>query len=612
MPDAHKNFAYSTVASGTVIGSSSATSLTVATGDGAKFPAAPFNITVWPAASLPLTSNAEIMRVTAVATDTFTVTRNTEAGGSALSTIAAGYQVANTVTVRTLTDVEKAWQFQPETYGAKGDGRIITDLVLNSTTTATSATAGFTSADTGKTIMINGGNGTAATPLVTTITYVNSTTVTLGAAAAVTGTAFKAVYGTDDTTAINTAITAAGTYALANSYLAEVTFRDRIYMLTSGPTQTGNGSTTPTFNAQIPLPYPNANGTTPKLVLSLTGAGDAGFVQFWESTTPMLAGTVLCSTLENAPSTPDATFGNQSVIGGPSGSAGFTGTFANVKVVVEDIEVMCPAYTNMIAYDFGYCSGMAVRRSSAHVFVPSGVNGGNSPLLKDMPAQTGFQNKIGTGLRAPVVGNNADTTADDFTVEGFARGLYVFDHFTAGRIFTFYNDVACKIDLTQGTSGVSHGVFVALWGAEVYNGGISSTGSSAYCPIYINWDAECLAGLAYDISDSGNALYGVVHWTDPADARGPTISGAANLKIVNDMLGPGKWTGAPSVPATTVAQQNTSWRDAAVSVKGGTVTVVAVDGVTVATVTNTTVIVPAGKNITLTYSSAPTWAWTLL
>ena len=125
------------------------------------------------------------------------------------------------------------------------------------------------------------------------------------------------------------------------------------------------------------------------------------------------------------------------------------------------------------------------------------------------------------------------------------------------------------------------------------------------------WNTE-VDPSAYDIHDPGNSFYGVVHFADTVDARNLFVNGAGNLKIVNDNRGPGNWSGKPSVPTSGTDQQNTAWRDAVVSIMGGTVTDVKVDGVTVATGSNTTVVVPSGKNIKLTYSSAPTWAWTLL
>ena len=503
------------------------------------------------------------------------------------------------------------WQFKVGDSGAVGDGKVVSDVTTTSSSAViTSATANFQTADVGKTVMINGANGTTSGPLVTTILSRQSATqVTLSANAGASATNCPMVYGTDDTAAINTAIGAASTYAQANQFFAEVVFDAKIYMLASGPTQT----TSPAVqNSQLQIPFPAVSGATRKLVIALRGAGANGHAQYWESTAPNLAGTCLVSTLTSAPSTPDVTFGNQSVLGGPAGGGAFTGSFANTKVAVENISVWCPAYTNSYAFDFGYLAGCYVRQCSAHIFAAPGVGGGTSPLLKDLPAQANFQNKIGVGMRTPVCGNNADVVVDSFTVEGYSRGMYVFDHLTATRIFTFYNDVALKIDTALGISGVNHRISIANFGCEVYNGGISTTGSGGpYVPVFITMDAECSAP-AYDVSDSGNILFGHLSWDDTTRST-PTITGAANLKIVNEGMGPGKWTGAPSVPASTVAATNTSYRDAVVVVTGGTVSAVSVDGVAQGyAATGFTVIVPAGKTVTLTYSVAPTWKWTLL
>jgi hypothetical protein len=103
--DAHKNFAYSTVATAPSP-ASSGTSLVVQAGDGAKFPAASFNATIWPVSTQPTTANAEIVRVTVVSTDTLTITRAQES--SSARTVVVGDQIAATITAKTLTDVESA------------------------------------------------------------------------------------------------------------------------------------------------------------------------------------------------------------------------------------------------------------------------------------------------------------------------------------------------------------------------------------------------------------------------------------------------------------------------------------------------------------------------
>jgi hypothetical protein len=103
--DAHKNFAYSAVLTAPSP-ATSGTSLAVAVGAGANFPAVPFNATVWPAASQPTLANAEIVRVTAISGDMLTIQRAQE--GSSARTIIVGDQIAATITAKTLTDVEGA------------------------------------------------------------------------------------------------------------------------------------------------------------------------------------------------------------------------------------------------------------------------------------------------------------------------------------------------------------------------------------------------------------------------------------------------------------------------------------------------------------------------
>lgn len=103
MPDAHANFAYTTVATAPAP-ATSGTSLVVAAGTGARFPAAPFNATIWPASAAASAANAEIVRVTNISTDTLTITRTQES--TSARTVLVGDQIAATITVKTTTDIE--------------------------------------------------------------------------------------------------------------------------------------------------------------------------------------------------------------------------------------------------------------------------------------------------------------------------------------------------------------------------------------------------------------------------------------------------------------------------------------------------------------------------
>lgn len=101
--DAHKNFAVSTVATAPSP-ATSGTSLVVQTGHGTRFPAVPFNAVVCPLGSLPDPTNAEVVRVTNISTDTFTIVRTQE--GSSARTIVVGDLIFAAVTAKTLTDAE--------------------------------------------------------------------------------------------------------------------------------------------------------------------------------------------------------------------------------------------------------------------------------------------------------------------------------------------------------------------------------------------------------------------------------------------------------------------------------------------------------------------------
>jgi hypothetical protein len=123
MSDAHANFAYSLVATAPVP-AVAGLSLVVTAGQGALFPATPFNCTVWPAGVLPISTNAEIIRVTAIAGDTFTIVRAQE--GSTAVAIAAGYQIANTITVKCLDDIENSVSAFRATFSAGLSGQVLT------------------------------------------------------------------------------------------------------------------------------------------------------------------------------------------------------------------------------------------------------------------------------------------------------------------------------------------------------------------------------------------------------------------------------------------------------------------------------------------------------
>ncbi len=83
----------------------SGTALTVSPGQGARFPAAPWNATVWATGQIPDPTNAEIIRVTGVAGDVLTIVRAQESSTARM--VLVGDTLALTVTKKTFTDRDR-------------------------------------------------------------------------------------------------------------------------------------------------------------------------------------------------------------------------------------------------------------------------------------------------------------------------------------------------------------------------------------------------------------------------------------------------------------------------------------------------------------------------
>lgn len=101
--DNHTNLAYALVATAPSP-ATSGTSLVVTAGFGSTLGTPPFNMTVWATGVAPTASNAEIVRVTNISTDTLTITRTQE--GTSARAIIIGDQIAVTATAKVFTDIE--------------------------------------------------------------------------------------------------------------------------------------------------------------------------------------------------------------------------------------------------------------------------------------------------------------------------------------------------------------------------------------------------------------------------------------------------------------------------------------------------------------------------
>lgn len=102
--DQRKNLAAGVVLTAPVPATTGVTIILQA-GQGAFFPAPPFNATLWPANTVPTIANAEFVRVTAVVGDTLTITRAQQ--GSTGKVAVVGFQIAETWTALDLQNIER-------------------------------------------------------------------------------------------------------------------------------------------------------------------------------------------------------------------------------------------------------------------------------------------------------------------------------------------------------------------------------------------------------------------------------------------------------------------------------------------------------------------------
>lgn len=159
-------------------------------------------------------------------------------------------------------------------------------------------------------------------------------------------------------------------------------------------------------------------------------------------------------------------------------------------------------------------------------------------------------------------------------------------------------------------AGMEHAAFSGLSLADqigTYLRG-QAIGSPAACCVarQANYDPTRAADgmLTFKATADGDG-YGV-EWGEQLTAGVRTDTAATNGTTQDDGAG----YATPAVPASGTPVTNTSPLPAQVVISGGTVSNVVVNGVSVLTGDGTCT-VPAGQSITLTYSVAPTWTWTL-
>lgn len=398
---------------------------------------------------------------------------------------------------------------------------------------------------------------------------------------------------TDDTAAIRATINAAVAYAQSSSqHYAEVKLSNATYLLSSAPVKGG----TTKGNAVLPLPV--IAPTASKVTLKLTGVGKASALPHWQQTSPQVSGTVLrCTTQELAI---DATYGELSVIGGPTPQQGYalgsTTLFNNMMLVVDRVQIQTKH-----DHTAGYTCGIDLRgMAEMHIMDASAQTDATPPTIV-FPGGAGWE----FGLAAPFPANNAFCKIDSWSCEGFTYGCWLSEHVMADVISCVYcyNGVTF-IGSYEGSGGVQHTCHVAYACIEACTNAMSVTQVARLQVDQL--DVENISAM--HVFDPGGTSVGYVGLAGII----PDVLVTAGSKIEVKYLdrAPGAFA-APAMPASGAAFRSTAWRDAAVTITGGTVTAITVDG-QVTGLTSGTVIVPSGRTIAVTYSSAPAWTWMMM
>ena len=496
-----------------------------------------------------------------------------------------------------------------------GDQYVITAPPTNTGASApvanTTASAPFKASDAGKLIVVPDAGGSDV-PLCTTIqTFNNSGSVTLAANASATITSYGAVYGTDDTTAVQNCINAAVAYGQTSEQgLAEIIAGNKMYCIGGAVQTTGvGGGANNYWDAQLTIPYVHSF-VGPKVQLKITGPVEASGPVHWNQPNPEANGAVLVCMRGDGAYTGDQQC--TSVLGGPTnGFGGSNGAYSNMRVVVDGLNMLVPygpTYAGLDLYGVGQAS---IRSFSYFCMARTTVGSAGGWPLYLSGGYTGSWRTF--GYRPPSPGNNAQNDVDRMTIYGSWTGFFFGDHFVGGSIkVIFCQGAAFPFNAAFGTS---HGSYIASLCSEATtyplyapNSGQFAIGGGNGTPLVVGVLAlESQSAVALD---SNNCLYGQVLSVEQLSTLQLTSTGAANLRVFQGNQAPGKIGSPPAVPSSTVAYTNNFGRDATVVISGGTVTVIAIDTVTTGQ-TSGAVFVRNGGTITLTYSVAPSWNWIL-
>lgn len=357
-----------------------------------------------------------------------------------------------------------AWSIDPTAYGAKGDGKIVTDGAMTSgsavLTCATSTPFVSADATAGKLVMVKGAGPNGVTCLITTVkTFTDSGHVVLNASAATTISNALVMWATDDTVAFQAAIDAAVAYGLAHSYTATIKVpaaTGRFYGI-GGALKTGGATK---GNSQLTLPVVPTTGD--KLTIVFDGPGDSSAVQHWQQLVPQTGGATLVSFFVHASSSAQITSinngGNSAVIGGPSQPGGFgvnPGVYTNVNAVFRNLSILTSHSAFGLTLSALDLSGIANASLENFAYGTAGSVTGTDYVSPGV-----FATGLSIGLLMPASGNNDNCVVRNVTCHGgFTYGFFATEHCDISAMRILYCWAAfCPVGTYYSSVGSTHAI----------------------------------------------------------------------------------------------------------------------------------------------------------
>lgn len=502
------------------------------------------------------------------------------------------------------------WQFPVgiAPYSAAGNGVMFNDGVMTdgSPDLACTTTKPFTPASVGATILVSSAGGNTYTPLVTTIaSYTDSGHVALNAnAASSTGGTPGAIgyFGTDDTTAIQSAINNAVIYAQANNGYAEVLFEALTYII-GGPAITGE----PTAgNSQLTLPV--IADTAQKVILVFRGTLEQTGVPHWLQVTPQAAGTVLaCARNDGVSSGPN---GPATVVGGPfNGYGGGAYLFSNMLPVVDGVGILLPYNGTYGGWNFFGCGEANLINFGVQAAAVVLTSGGPVPTM-DSPSN--ITNLLTAGLVMPDDNNNDNCNIIWGSCEGLAVGMILSEH----SYFSSIRAVNCVAGLQVGSlSGSPMAHTCGGEHASIENTLEAVVGLDAQANVFISRVDIESSGAVYDPNGYLTGIVGFGYNGNPA-YENLDVTGGANLRILDIRQQSGPVASPQAAPSSGSAWFNGYYRDAWITGSATTITALDIDSTPqkglAGSPSSYMFLLPAGHSYTPTYTGTLTHTVTLI